>query len=87
MVYNMVMKQINVAEAKAHFSRYLARVRSGEVIVICHRNEPVAELRPLPPPPKGKRPIGLGAEGVVIHPSFFDPLPEDALRLFEGKCE
>ena len=83
----MTMKQINIAEAKTHFSRYLAEVRRGEVIVICNRNEPIAELRALPPKRKGKRPFGLAPEGVVIHPSFFEPMSEEDLKLFEGKIE
>ena len=83
----MIMKQINIHDAKTHFSRYLAEVQRGEVIVICNRNQPEAELRALPPKRTGKRPIGLGKEGVVIHPAFFDPLSDEELRLFEGKLD
>ena len=40
---------------------------------------------PKPNPPAEPRPIGLG-RGLVEKPdSFFEPLPEDLLRLFEGK--
>ena len=40
--------------------------------------------------PKGKpakepRPVGLGKGLVRIPDSFFDPLPEELLRLFEGR--
>ena len=35
-------------------------------------------------PPKEPRPIGLGKGLAEIPDSFFDPLPEDLLRLFEG---
>ena len=40
--------------------------------------------------PKGKpakepRPIGLGKGLVEIPDSFFDPLPDELLRLIEGK--
>ncbi len=34
---------------------------------------------------KAPRPIGLGKGLVHIPDSFFDPLPEELLRLFEGK--
>lgn len=34
---------------------------------------------------KEPRPIGLGKGLVEIPDSFFEPLPEDLLRLFEGK--
>ena len=36
-------------------------------------------------PAKEPRPIGLGKGLVRIPDSFFDPLPEDLLRLFEGE--
>ena len=40
-----------------------------------------ADQTPKPPDP---RPIGLGKGLVEMPESFFDPLPEDLLRLFEG---
>ena len=36
-------------------------------------------------PAEEPRPTGLGEGLVQIPDSFFDPLPEDLLRLFEGK--
>lgn len=38
---------INIAEAKARLSHYIRRVRNGERLILCERNVPVAELRPL----------------------------------------
>ena len=38
---------VNIAEAKARFSHYIRRVRNGESFILCDRNVPVAELRPL----------------------------------------
>lgn len=35
--------------------------------------------------PSEPRPVGLGKGLVEIPDSFFEPLPEDLLRLFEGK--
>ncbi len=40
---------------------------------------------PKPEPPAEPRPIGLGKGLVEIPDSFFEPLPEDLLRLFEGR--
>lgn len=34
---------------------------------------------------KRKRPAGLAEGEVVIHDSFYDPLPEEELRLWEGQ--
>jgi len=41
------MIRLNIHEAKTHLSRYLARLRPGETIVLCRRNEPIAEIREL----------------------------------------
>ena len=49
------MIRVNVHEAKTHLSRYLERVAEGESVVICKRNIPVAELRPIVQPEKKLR--------------------------------
>lgn len=81
----MTMIKLNINEAKTHLSAYLERVAAGETIVICKRNKPIAEIRPLPVAPVKKRPLGLAKGKVEIHPAFFEPLPEDLLDLFEAK--
>jgi antitoxin (DNA-binding transcriptional repressor) of toxin-antitoxin stability system len=78
------MIRINAHEARAHLSRYLARLRKGEVILICNRNVPVAELRALPERRRRKRPIGLARGELTVPASFFEPLPDDVIRGFEG---
>ena len=40
---------------------------------------------PKPNLPAEPRPVGLAKSIVEIPDSFFEPLPEDLLRLFEGK--
>lgn len=77
------MIRVNIAEAKAHLSRYLERVEKGETLVLCRRNVPIAEIRPLPRPPVEPRPVGVD-RGMTVPPSFFAPLPEDLLDAFEG---
>lgn len=77
------MRQINLADAKAHLSQYIDSVERGETIVLCRRNVPVAEIRPLPQPLNEPRPVGL-YPGLVVPDSFFEPLPEDLLQAFEG---
>ncbi len=79
------MIRINVYEAKTHFSRYLERIASGETIVLCRRNVPIAEIRPLPAARRKSRPIGLAGKGFQVPPAFFEPLPEDFLDAFGGK--
>lgn len=81
------MLKLNIHEAKTHLSRYLARIEAGEVILLCRRNVPVAEIRALPQAARGPRPIGLGKERFEVPESFFEPLPETELRAFEGADE
>lgn len=85
LVNNMTMTRVNVHQAKARLSAYLERVERGETIVLCRRNQPVAELRPLPQRRKRKRPIGLAAGQFRVPPRFFDPLPENLLAAFSGE--
>ena len=41
------MIRINIAEAKSRLSNYLERVERGETIILCRRNVPIAEIRPV----------------------------------------
>ena len=60
-------------EAKTHLSRYARRVKSGEHILLCERNVPFAEIRPLlqPQTQKRERPLGLD-KGKVSLPDDWD---------------
>ncbi len=40
------MRQVKIADLKAHLSAYLAAVRAGETIEVCDRNTPIARLEP-----------------------------------------
>ena len=39
-------------EAKARFSELLRLVREGQTVTVSYRGKPVAEVRPIPPPPR-----------------------------------
>ena len=78
------MKKVNVYDAKTQLSSLIDRVAEGEAVVICRRNIPAAELRPLPQPRRTRRPIGL-AKGLRVPRSFFEPLPAKVVRDFEGR--
>ncbi len=80
------MIRINIAEAKAHFSRYIESVERGETVTVCRRNVPVAEIRPLPQVLRNRRPVGID-RGMKVPASFFEPLPEDLLAAFEGRID
>jgi prevent-host-death family protein len=80
------MLSINIHEAKAKLSEYLAAVEAGETVQICRRNVPVAELVPLRQPRKTPRPIGLACDSdYEIPASFFEPLPDELLKAFNGE--
>ncbi len=78
------MIRLNIHEAKTHLSRYLKRLAAGDTILLCRRNEPVAEIRPLPETLRSSRPVGLAKGRFSVPDSFFEPLPPELLHDFEG---
>jgi antitoxin (DNA-binding transcriptional repressor) of toxin-antitoxin stability system len=84
MIKYMVMKKVNVHEAKARLSELIERVEAGETVIICRRNVPAAELRALPAPRRRRRPVGL-ASGLAVPAAFFEPLPPEMLSGFAGR--
>jgi len=85
-VHNMVMIQVNMFEVKAKLAEYLDRALRGERIVICRHNKPVAELRAIESRRVEPRPIGPlpGRPSFDVAASFFEPLPDDTIRAWEG---
>jgi antitoxin (DNA-binding transcriptional repressor) of toxin-antitoxin stability system len=77
--------RINIGEAKLHFSKYLRRVKKGEIITLCESNVPFAEIRPIKPESRQLRPIGLDKGRFIVPENFNDPLPDWLLDAFEGK--
>ncbi len=73
------MPVVNVHQAKTQLSRLLAQVEAGEEVIIARRGEPVARLVRY----KGKRQPDVLKGQIVIPDSFFDPFPEDELKLWE----
>jgi prevent-host-death family protein len=79
-----VTKTVNIHEAKTHLSRLLEEAVNGEDIVIAKAGKPKVRLVPVEPRPKrrlGFMPPGWGS---LPDSFFFDPLPEEELRLWEG---
>jgi prevent-host-death family protein len=75
---------VNIFEAKAKLSEYLDMAAHGERVLICKRNRPVVELHAVESARTSPRPLGLGRGRMTVPSSFFEPLPEDVLRGFEG---
>lgn len=84
MTNKWIMIRVNIAEAKANLSSYIERVEAGETVVLCRRNVPVAEIRPLRKAAQQPRPVGID-RGMSVPPSFFEPLPDALLEAFEGR--
>ena len=78
------MITVNVHEAKTHLSHYLDEVEKGQVIQICKRNRPIAEVRHVPAPLRTERPIGLAKGTFTVPQSFFEELPEEFISQFEA---
>lgn len=83
MIYNLTMKLVNIYEAKARLSEYLDLVESGERVLICRRNRPVAELRAVAGP--RTQPRSVGGMSLDLPQAFFDPLPNDVVEGFYEK--
>jgi prevent-host-death family protein len=77
-----------IFEAKTNFSNLVKQTQKGEVVTITSGRErtPVARLSAIHPVKK-KRLGALETPGFVLTEQFFEPLPEDELRLWNGGGE
>lgn len=75
--------QINVHEAKTHFSKLLDRVLGGEEIIVARAGKPVARIVPIEEKPTRRIP-GSARGKIVLGDDFDDPLPDEVLRDFEA---
>jgi antitoxin (DNA-binding transcriptional repressor) of toxin-antitoxin stability system len=87
LVYIVTMIRLNIHEAKTHLSRYLSMIVKGETILLCKRNQPIAEIRPLQSRRTQKRPIGLAKGRFAVPKEFFEPLPEELVQAFQGETQ
>jgi len=79
------MTKVNIQEAKTHLSRYIDQVESGDVVVVCRHNRPVAELRAIEPPVvRRPRVAGLLKGQVAWKPGTFGPMTAEELAEFDG---
>lgn len=73
---------VNIHEAKAQLSHLLNLIEQGEVVEICRRNVPIAEVKKIKKKNKAKRQLGFLKGQVRILPEFFDPMSEEELALW-----
>lgn len=77
-----------IFEAKTNLSNLVKQAQRGEVVQITsgRAKTPVARLEAIQPTAKKRLGI-LETPGFVLAESFFEPLPEDELRLWNGDGE
>lgn len=74
-----------IHQAKTQLSKLIACAQAGEDIVIARGKTPVAVLKALPPTEEQPRRIPGALKGQIkLTDAFFEPLPEEELRLWEG---
>ena len=75
------MVEVNVHEAKTHLSRLLARVATGEEVLISRAGRPVARLVPVEKARRRRVPGRDRGKGWIAD-DFDAPLPRHVLALF-----
>lgn len=77
------MATFTVHAAKTNLSRLIEQALRGEEVVIARGDQPVVRLVPVAAPAPRRRPGTLKGR-LEVPDSFFEPLPEDELKLWEG---
>lgn len=82
------MRKATIFEAKTNLSELIDRAQKGEEVIITSGRErkPVARIEAIKPTSRMRRVGFLEGQGDV-GPAFFEPLPEDELRLWNGEGE
>ena len=79
------MTTVNLHEFKSRLSEYARRVKAGETVILCQRNVPIAELRPIGEAEK-ERPLrpkpGLFCGQIAVGKAFFEADEELATDFF-----
>lgn len=73
---------VNVQEAKTHLSRLMDQAHGGQEIILAKSGKPYARLVPLAAETSGRRPGRIRGR---LGDAFFEPLPEDELKAWEGR--
>ena len=78
---NVAKVMVNMHQAKTELSKLVARALAGEEVIVTRNGKPVVRLVPI-----SRRRTPGGLEGKIwISPEFYEPLPEEVLREFEGR--
>jgi antitoxin (DNA-binding transcriptional repressor) of toxin-antitoxin stability system len=77
-----------ILEAQTNLSELVKKAQEGETVIVTsgHDKTRVAKLEPIHPAKK-KRLGVCEIPGFVLGDAFWEPLPEEELRLWEGEDE
>lgn len=81
-----ITMQINIYEAKSHFSELISRALTGEEVVIAKSGKPLVKLTPVAESAAASGVCfgGLKSAGIVIADDFYTPLNDDDLLGGQG---
>jgi prevent-host-death family protein len=79
----MPMTTVTIHKAKTQLSKLIEQVERGEEVVIARGKEPVARLVPYAHA-RPKQGFGSLKGKVWLDESFWEPLPDEELKLWEG---
>ncbi|MEI9965623.1 MAG: type II toxin-antitoxin system prevent-host-death family antitoxin [Caulobacteraceae bacterium] len=81
------MAVFTIHQAKTNLSKLIAQVEAGEEVVIARGSKPVVKLMPVETTEVAKpiRRAGMWKGLIHLDDSFFDPLPDDELALWNGE--
>jgi antitoxin (DNA-binding transcriptional repressor) of toxin-antitoxin stability system len=77
------MTTVTIHAAKAHIAFQSEQALRGEEVVTARGDKPAVRLVPVDAP-KPKRRFGSLKSRLEVPDGFFDPLPEDELKLGKG---
>ena len=78
------MPTFSLKAAAAQLPKLIARAEAGEEIIIARGAKPVAMIVAVQSKPKVKRQFGRLKGLGEVGPEFFEPLPEEELKSWEG---
>lgn len=78
------MNTVTVQDTETDIPSLLADIEAGNEVVISRGKQPIAKVTPIQPKPKIKRMPGRYKGLIEVPDSFFDPMTEEELALWES---
>jgi prevent-host-death family protein len=77
------MIKLNIHEIKNQLSKYIEMVEGGATVVVCKRNVPVAEIRPIEHKKKRTPQLGWAEGRATVTAMLKEPMSKVELRMWE----